>query len=335
MVIFESRAHRRARGLWALNLGLILVFCGCKKAPVPQSEIASPTPEQLAMPPAQREATFPLKDDAALNRLIDQRYGSSDSQQAKELKQLVSQLGALSVAENKLAELHRKTMVVSAPPDFTPKDADRKVQLRIVLEKSKIRVGERLRFRLEMTNIGRKELLYRESRSSLFVKNASLHNSYDMLFRLTDPRGKRIEMLSAPIPSDFNGARKSEIEYLPNGMPENEKEKWLIETNALGQAHATFKVKLLPGETLHSIGDDDSPIENFRTLFSESEFDKPGVYHLQVELDDRPKPLSEGYVKALIESGETLDQIQSEHDQRLKDALGPVASNDVQFEVTR
>lgn len=251
--------------------------------------------------------------------------------------QFASNLDAQLDAEEKLAEFHRLTMVVPAPADFKPEPVARKIRLRLVLEKPTLRSGERPRFRLAMTNVGTEPIEYSETRASFFVKDASVLDSSSMRFYLIDRQGKRAKLLPKQPPETFepNKSPGHDTVYLPDSMPEAEKEKWLKETNAMGQARATFKVKLKPGETLHSIGDDDSPKENFRTLFSRAHFDKPGTYQLQVELDDRPAPLDKEYIEFNLRTGSTLEEIHKTHERRLRDALGPVSSNAATFEIAQ
>jgi hypothetical protein len=157
-----------------------------------------------------------------------------------------------------------------------------------------------------------------------------------MSFYLTDPQGKRTELYPKPPPHSFLARRSAEHNafYLPDSMPKAEKEKWLKETNAMAAASANFDVKLMPGETLHSIGDDDSPKENFRTLFTRAHFDKPGTYQLQVEMDDRPEPLDKDFIDFNLRTGSTLDGIKKDHERWMRDALGPVSSNVAIFEVS-
>ena len=282
-----------------------------------------PTASAASNVPADAE-----EGDVGLNRLIDQKY-ASDPAKAKDIKAFAVQIDAQLDAEEKLTEFHRRTMVAPAPANFKSEPVARKIRLRLVVEKPTLRSGERPRFRLEMTNVGRETIEYSESRASFFVKNASVLDSEIMHFYLTDPEGRRDELVPKPPPHTFQPETSHENAtfYLPDSMPKAEKEKWLKETNAMSRAHSTFKVKLLPGETLHSIGDDDSPIENFRTLFTRAHFDKPGIYQLQVELDDRPEPLDKEFIEFNLRTGSTIEEIHKDHDRWMKDALGPVSSN--------
>lgn len=313
----------------------MLIAAACKKTTPPPPTQTSATTDALSMPAIRTpESDARVKADraAAMERILDKRYAGDPAGKVA-MRNTMSQLDAKLDAEDKLAEIHRRTMVTPAPADFKPEPVARKVRLRLALEKTKIRVGEKLRFRLEMTNVGRDPLDYHEIRSSLFAGN--LLDTVTMSFYLTDSRNKRVELMPRTgRPSD--GGAPSEKLVPPRGLPAAELEKWFQETNAMGQAHATFKVMLLPGETLRSIGEDDSSVENFKALIVEEDaYDKPGPYRLHLELDDRPDPLDDDYIQFSLKTGDTLEEIHKRHDRRNKEALGPISSNAVAFEVVR
>lgn len=241
------------------------------------------------------------------------------------------QMELVGAAEDRLAEANRRTMVKPAPAGFTPEPVDRKVRLRLVLEKSKIRVGERPRFRLEMTNIGREPIEYFESRSSLFVKDGGLLDTLTMEMHLSDGRNKRIRLLPPPLGSS-EGLPPKKREG--NALSQAEQARRFDEINSEGQARATFRVLLNPGDTLHSVGDDDSPVDNFKTLRTKQKFDVPGAYQLEVTLDDRPMPLDEEFINTLMRAGESREKIMNTYAERVKAALGP-ASARAALEVVR
>lgn len=332
-MIRKAQIQLRRMGHIALAAGLVFA-ASCKKTPPPASTGTSAPDARLPMPNSTPVATTKVKG-AGMERALEKRY-SGNPAEMEGMRNTMSQLDAQIDAEDKLAAIHRRTMVTPAPADFKSEPVARKVRLKLILEKSKIRVGERLRYRLEMTNVGRDAIDYAELRSSIFVKDGGPLDSLTMRFYLTDRRNKRVRLMSPAIsrPSADGGFRSNRINP-PKGLPKEELEKWFQETMAMGQAHATFKVKLLPGETLHSIGDDDSPRENFKTLVVEDDFDKPGTYRLHLELDDRPRPLSKGYIEASLKSGSTLEEIHKDQERWMRAALGPVSSNVEKFEVVR
>lgn len=310
----------------------------CKKSTPPASTQTQETPAQLPMPKSRRAdiaaAPAPAAKDADMERALEKRYPNNPAEK-ESMRNTMTDLDARLSAEDRLAEIHRRTMVTPAPADFKPEPAARKVRLKLILEKSTIRVGEVPRFRLEMTNAGRETINYREFRPSLFVQRGTILNSPTMHMYVTAGREKRREMLLSTTPRYRGGRRPSAKMIIPSGLSQEEMQKWFVETNAMGQAHATFKVKLMPGETLHSIGDEDSPIENFKTLYTDDDFDTPGTYKLQLELDDRPEPMSKRYIEISLRTGSTLEELQKSQERQFKEALGPVSSNSVTFEVTR
>lgn len=294
----------------ALFAGATIVFSSlgaCKKASPPP-----PAPVSLDMP-----ATLPDGEPPASGRAGKK----ADSNPVEAMKEF----DAVLDAKRKLAEENRRTMVSPPASDFKPEAVDRKVRLKLILEKSKIRKGERPRFRLEMTNVGMKPLEYFEPSSSIFVKDGGLLNSSTIDFYLIDERNARMQLLPPPFgskPRTQAGTRKTISKSEFKGI------------NAEGQAHATFEVLLLPGETLHSIGDDPSDAEIFKTLRSEHEFDKPGVYRLEVTLDDRPKPLTKHFIEWSSRRGRSLEQLKRSHAEETLHALGPVSAQ-AALEVTR
>lgn len=121
----------------------------------------------------------------------------------------------------------------------------------------------------------------------------------------------------------------------PSGMSEPEKEKLFQEIGMTAGASADFQVKLLPGETLQSLGAEGSPGNSFKPLLAKGfKYGEPGMYRLQVELDDRPEPVTEQHIKHArrYASPQTLREW---HEEAVRNALGPVSSNSATFEVTR
>lgn len=330
----KAKVDIKRVGHFALAAGLVIA-AACKQSPPPSSRGTPDTDVRLPMPDSARAPVNGAKGPD-LDHTLDKRYSGNPAEK-EEIRSTMSQLDAKLAAEDKLAEIRRQTMVTPAPADFKPETAARKVRLKLILEKSVIRKGELPRFRLEMTNVGREAIDYQEIRSSLFAKGGTLLNTLTMRMYVTDSRRRRKALLppSTPRPGGRGRTRSSARITVPSGLPEADMKKWFMETNAMGQAHATFKVKLLPGETLHSIGDDDSPIENFKTLYTDDGFDSPGTYRLQLELDDRPAPLDKEYIEFSLKSGSTLEQIHKWHEDEIRAALGPVSSNIETFKVVQ
>lgn len=291
--------------LFTLAAGLVLA-AACKKSTPPAPVPAPAAADQLSMPPSRPPDSRPAPEGTALEGM--------------------KRLDALGDAQAKLAEIDQRTMVIPAPPDFKPEPIARKIRLNLILEKSKIRAGEEPRFRLELTNVGREPIDYQEYESSIFKGGSILHSMRTISFYLTDKTGKRLDLLPA-----LGKGRPAPVEYHA-AKPDSEKE--MLASNAMSQASTTFKVKLLPGETLRSLGDGDSAQEPFRTLRVEEGFSKPGTYQLQVKLDDRPSPLTKSYLKFALRR-RSLDEIKKSHAEEMKEAVGPASSNAVTLTVTR
>lgn len=232
----------------------------------------------------------------------------------------IKKLDALVDAEQRLAEKNRRLMVSPAPAGFKPEEAARKIRLRLFLENTKIRVGESPRFRLEMTNVGREPIDYIEYDSSVFRWGGLLHSIKTIKFMLTDSQGKTHRLKPAL------GGRVEPMK--PMAAP------FTAEQQAESAASTTFQVRILPGETLRSLGDGDSPTEPFRTMIAGDEFKTPGRYRIHVELDDRPRPLTQTYIEMALQY-ETLDEIHKDHAEQIAKALGPISTEPVFVEVVR
>lgn len=262
--------------------------------------------------------------DVEMEKVLDQEYPASPA--AKEAaRNGMRALDARIDAEDRLAAINQQEMVLPAPAGFQPEPVARKVRLKIILEKSRIQSGEEPRFRLELTNVGRETIDYREHQSSIFKGGSILYSLDTIRFYLTNGAGAKAKLRPAL------GVGRSEPFRKLASTPDSENK--MTEANAAGQASTTFRVKLRPGETLRSLGDGNSTLEPFRTLRVEGGFKKPGKYVLKVELDDRPKPLNEHYIKLAL-SFSTLDEIKRTHARRLSEALGPVSA-EAPLEVAR
>ncbi len=271
--------------------------------------------------------------DAGMERALEERYAGNRAEMDA-ARNGMRELDALGDAQEKLQAENQRTMVIPAPPGFKPERTARKIRLALILEKTRIRTGAMPRFRVEMTNVGMEPIDYEEAASSLFVKGGTFRSTQKMRMFVTEGTSppRKLLLPSTPRnPVDRDAARIK----IPKGLSPAEMERWFEKTNALGQAHTTLRVRLLPGETLRSVGDADSPVDNFKTLETDDSFERPCVCRLQLRLDDRPEPLNERYIKILLRAGYSREKIKSDHDLRMKEALGPVSSNFVDLEVVR
>jgi hypothetical protein len=304
-----------------LLIGVLAAVAACKKSAPPAIERAPEKATELPMPSSRQVeaemAPISVSRDAAMERALEKRYPGRPAEQ-EAVRSAMSAVDALGDARKKLDALNQRIMVIPAPADFRPESVARKVRLNLILEKATIRAGENPRFRLELTNVGRETIDYQEYESSIFKWGSILHSIRTIRFYLTDQVGKRLKLRT-----DLYHGQASPVQN-HTATPESEKE--MQEINALGQASTTFRVKLRPGDTLRSLGDGDSAQEPFRTLFVQGGFKKPGVYQLQVELDDRPKPLNKHYIEYALKFS-SLDEIKKTQEREFKEALGPLSSN--------
>ena len=271
-----------------------------------------------------------------MDRVLKEKY-PGDSAKQKIMREGMAKLDRQLDAEQELAKINRRTMVTPAPAGFKPEPVARKIRLKLVLEKKTIRVGEYLSIRLELTNVGREAIDYQELERSIFVKGGGLSDSLKTLyFYRTDSKGKREELMPLMFGAPSSGAPSSHRPTpFPSGMSEADKEKLFQEISATAGAGSDFQVKLLPGETLHSLGNDGSPGNSFKPLYAKGfRYGEPGIYRLHLELDDRPGPLDKDLIEHQL-SFSTLEEIQESHAKSVRKALGPVSSNAVTFEVTR
>lgn len=288
--------------------------------------------EKAAALPMPGSTPVPADEKPGMAKALDQRYPGDKAKQ-EDMRGAMRQLDAKLAAEDRLAAIHQRRMVAPASPDFKPEPVDRKIVLRLVLENGKIKAGGRPRVRLELTNVGRKPLDYSETRSSFFVMDGGLLDSPTIRFYVKGARSNWSQLLPPTIAPPAAPGATLRRPSPPKGLTPAELDQWFEDTNAMGQAHASFKVKLLPGETLRSVGDD-ARAGGFKTLRSEDSFRTPGLYRLKVELDDRPAPLTKEFIDYMLETGSTMEQIYAGHKEESRNALGP-ASAEAAFEVTK
>lgn len=329
-----ARIHRRPTALTIL--GAVLVFAvACKKSVVSPSQspsvqltLPAPSSEISTAPEAAEKSKLQTEHDAKFYRYIERRFAANPSKKMGMLR-TAHELNAWADAHEKLLAIHHATMVTPPPPGFKPEPIARRIRLKLTLEKTAIHRGERLRFHLEMMNVGREAIVYDPLDSSIFM-SGSLIDTRNIQFMLTNPNNEK-SSLQPPLPLEDGTPTTTEVQ-IPKGLTDAEAEAWLQETNAASEAGGHFEVKLEPGETLRNLGDGDSPQAPYHTLITAAPFDNAGTYQLQVELDDRPAPLDKKYVEYSLRFS-TLEEIHKTYDQRMKDALGPVSSNTVTFEV--
>ncbi len=174
----------------------------------------------------------------------------------------------------------RQELISPAPAGWRPKQAGLKVELTLVPEKARMRVGERFRYRLEIQNIGNEYIQFFEMGKS-FIKDGSLYGHYRFL--VTPPGGAE-RMMEAPMlradrPQATNpGPAVKERVSAVMTREERAVASWRDE------ARHILDLYLAPGEILRNRVE--SASDPFRTLWTSFHFDKPGTYRIRVEYDD-------------------------------------------------
>lgn len=317
-----------------LLLASLTLAAACKKSiPAPSASTASPDlsmPSSVAKPSPSDRA----KADADLEAYVAKKYANDPGKKEETLSEM-RQLDAQVDAEARLAEEHRKTMVTPVPAGFQPDAASRKVRLALFLEKNRIKPGERLRFRLELVNVGREPIVFKELGGTSIFQGGCFGPTI-RLYR-TDPAGRRERIRQdffarLPDAKFVADSHSSELQP-PQGLTKEQEKKWFDEVVGSGRAGGNFEVRLLPGETLHSLGDSESTSDAYRTMLSKEKFVRPVAYKIEAVLDDRPAPLTKAYVDAMLGSGSTMKEIEDFQDQQMREALGPITSNAISFQV--
>lgn len=173
----------------------------------------------------------------------------------------------------------RKELVRSAPDLWRPESRGRAVKLTLFLEKTTLRAGEPLRYRLEVQNVGEKEVFLHEDPS--FIKTGRfLGSEYRPL--LTTPDGVESRMLS-PIHLFGGGALKpAEEKY--TAMTDAELTAAVKRLESRDWTENKLILHLRPGETIVTRPDDAGG--RFRELKTSSIFDLPGKYRLRFVFDE-------------------------------------------------
>jgi hypothetical protein len=173
----------------------------------------------------------------------------------------------------------RKELVRPAPDFWRPETRGLALRLELSLEKTTYRVGEPLRYRLEVQNVGEKEFLLHEDPS--FIKTGKLMSrGYRAI--LTTPGEGEIR-LSPPLrlfgggplkPADEKYAAMTAAE-LTAAVKRVESREWTKNKLIL---------HLRSGETIVTRSDDAGG--RYRELQTEAAFDRPGKYLLRFIFDE-------------------------------------------------
>ncbi len=150
----------------------------------------------------------------------------------------------------------RKDLLRQPKQEWKPGSSTRKLNILLLTDKAKIRKGEAFRYRLEIQNVGREPIPFKEAAPS-FTKYGTLCGSSGYSFYATPPRGKeRILPCKPKVTADANA--------IAGPAPEPE---------------SGLDLTLLPGEYLLTRGP--VPTNRFRDLQTSFRFDALGTYRLK------------------------------------------------------
>jgi hypothetical protein len=150
----------------------------------------------------------------------------------------------------------RKDLLRQPKQEWKPGSSPRKLNILLLTDKAKIRKGEAFHYRLEMQNVGREPLPFKETAPS-FTKDGSLCGSNGYTFYATPPGGK--ERLLPCTPKTTTAVQTS--------------------TGPAPEPESGLDLTLLPGEYLLTRGP--GPANRFRDLQTTFHFDALGTYRLK------------------------------------------------------
>lgn len=180
-------------------------------------------------------------------------------------------------------EEDRKELVRPASEFWRPESRGRALRLTLFLEKATLRAGEPLRYRLEVQNIGEKEVFLHEDPS--FIKTGRFLGS-EYQPRLT-PLGGVQSRLSAPIHL-FGGGPLKPAEEKYTAMTDAELTAAMKREESRDWTKNKLILRLRPGETI--VTRPDAAGGGFRELKAAAAFDRPGRYSLHFVFNEIPVP---------------------------------------------
>jgi hypothetical protein len=178
----------------------------------------------------------------------------------------------------------RREFVSEAPPSWKPERPGRVIGLTLTVEKSTLRPGDALRYRLDVQNVGKKDVAFDERPSFLKFDNSRERSFYDLI--LTTPDGKSSSLLP-PFPDfdSYEGAPTLDA----SSMTAAQKAAAISEYDARQRADGFLFLTLHPGETM-STRPDGPDSNGYRVLHTAYRFEKPGAYGLRAVYDSRSLP---------------------------------------------
>ncbi|HEX4048409.1 MAG TPA: hypothetical protein VH309_11270 [Elusimicrobiota bacterium] len=146
-----------------------------------------------------------------------------------------------------------------APDYWQPKYPGCQLKLSLSPEKSTLRSGEKLRYRLELQNVGGKDCEFSENPSFIKLGENALSSQYK--FILTAPDGAASEILP-PMPSF--GSLPPPAKYHFSKMTDAEADAAMKKMDSEKEARDFLFLRLHPGETFATRPDSPAP-DIFRT----------------------------------------------------------------------
>lgn len=175
----------------------------------------------------------------------------------------------------------RKELVRPAPEFWRPESRGRALKLMLFLEKTTLRADEPLRYRLEVQNIGEKEVFLDEEPS--FIKTGRfLGTEYRPL--VTTPDGVESRVLSPLHLFGGGGLKPAKEKY--SAMTPAELTVALNREESRAWTDNKLILYLRPGETI--VTRPDAAGGRFRELKTDAAFDRPGKYRLRFVFHELP-----------------------------------------------
>lgn len=256
--------------------------------------------------------------------------------------------------EQEVREAERAEMVRPAPRGFKPEKAARRLHLTLVARDKSIKVGQTFWYRLELQNVGKEPIEIDENAS--FLKDGERYDDGTFDFFVTTAAGAR-ELMSLGVFADnmTDGFRPNRPIDIPGGekMSKDQLHAYMRLHAVRSKAEAGLHVILAPGETLVSrpwkwvspldqrklfeSGAADlwpKPEGDYRELWTEFDFDKPGRYTIQAEyVDEPPPPFEEWFLKRMENEGYKRSEFLEDYAASSAKRMGRVRSNPVSLEV--
>lgn len=164
------------------------------------------------------------------------------------------------VAPTSAQEQDRQELMRQPGPEWKAGSAKRKLDILLLIDKSRVRKGEAFGYRLEMQNTGREPIAFNDPAPS-FTKDGSLCGAGGFKILATPPGGKEFVLPCAP---------KAEAAVKPSTAPAAVPESGLDLT-------------LAPGEYLLTRAP--SRANRFRPLLTTTQFDALGVWRFKAVYD--------------------------------------------------